>query len=101
MVQHQFRIIIISSELELYLFKVGKLLRVVERRSVTVRVRRGGATNVTKRDDLTVEPKKTKTNFSFRRVSEVMEGVRLQGMRSGVSRTNLQVVIIITDLFLI
>lgn len=32
-----------------------------------------------------------RANFSFRRVSEVMEGVRLQGMRATVSKTNLQV----------
>ncbi|XP_050674234.1 PDZ domain-containing protein 8 isoform X2 [Leptidea sinapis] len=59
--------------------QVGKLLRSVERRAVTVRVRRGGAGGNTRRDD---EPKRLRTNFSFRRVSEVMEGVRLQGMRS-------------------
>lgn len=63
----------------------------IERRAVTVRVRRGGSDAVTRRDDLTVEPKKMRSNFSFRRVSEVMEGVRLQGIRATTSRTNLQV----------
>ncbi|XP_045513611.1 PDZ domain-containing protein 8 isoform X2 [Pieris brassicae] len=67
--------------------QVGKLLRSVERRAVTVRVRRGGAGGVTRRDD---EPKRLRTNFSFRRVSEVMEGVKgLQGMRSA-SKNNVQ-----------
>ncbi|KAM3966500.1 PDZ domain containing 8 [Aphomia sociella] len=72
--------------------QVGKLLKCVDRRAVTVRVRRGA-----KRDDaLTVaaaaaaEPRRMRTNFTFRRVSEVMEGVRLQGMKAAVSRTNLQ-----------
>ncbi|XP_072935165.1 PDZ domain-containing protein 8 isoform X2 [Epargyreus clarus] len=67
--------------------QVGKLLRSVERRAVTVRVRRGGAGGAARRDD---EPRRLRTNFSFRRVSEVMEGVRLQGMRSAVSKNNLQ-----------
>ncbi|CAK1548194.1 unnamed protein product [Leptosia nina] len=67
--------------------QVGKLLRSVERRAVTVRVRRGGAGGATRRDD---EPKRLRTNFSFRRVSEVMEGVRLQGMRSATSKNNVQ-----------
>ncbi|XP_038209354.1 PDZ domain-containing protein 8 isoform X1 [Zerene cesonia] len=66
--------------------QVGKLLRSVERRAVTVRVRRGGAGGTARRDD---EPKRLRTNFSFRRVSEVMEGVRLQGMRSAASKNNI------------
>ncbi|CAH0722308.1 unnamed protein product, partial [Brenthis ino] len=66
--------------------QVGKLLRSVERRAVTVRVRRGGAGGSARRED---EPKRLRTNFSFRRVSEVMEGVRLQGMRTAVSKNNL------------
>ncbi|CAH2100253.1 unnamed protein product [Euphydryas editha] len=66
--------------------QVGKLLRSVERRAVTVRVRRGGANGAARRED---EPKRLRTNFSFRRVSEVMEGVRLQGMRTAVSKTNI------------
>ncbi|XP_046973213.1 PDZ domain-containing protein 8 isoform X1 [Vanessa cardui] len=66
--------------------QVGKLLRSVERRAVTVRVRRGGSGGSARRED---EPRKLRTNFSFRRVSEVMEGVRLQGMRSAASKTNL------------
>jgi hypothetical protein len=68
---------------------VGKLLRCVERRAVTVRVRRGGACAGARRDD--AEPRRVRANFTFRRVSEVMEGVRLQGMRAAASRTNLQV----------
>ncbi|XP_014369658.2 PDZ domain-containing protein 8 isoform X2 [Papilio machaon] len=70
--------------------QVGKLLRSVERRAVTVRVRRGGAgaagTTGARRED---EPRRLRTNFSFRRVSEVMEGVRLQSMRAATSRNNL------------
>ncbi|CAK1599486.1 unnamed protein product [Parnassius mnemosyne] len=72
--------------------QVGKLLRSVERRAVTVRVRRGGTggtgagTGGTRRED---EPRRLRTNFSFRRVSEVMEGVRLQSMRAAASRNNL------------
>ncbi|XP_049885200.1 PDZ domain-containing protein 8 [Pectinophora gossypiella] len=69
--------------------QVGKLLRCVERRAVTVRVRRGGNTSTARREELT-EPKRMRANFSFRRVSEVMEGVRMQGMRSAVSKTSLQ-----------
>ncbi|XP_013144732.1 PREDICTED: PDZ domain-containing protein 8 [Papilio polytes] len=76
--------------------QVGKLLRSVERRAVTVRVRRGGAGSAggaagagapgARRED---EPRRLRTNFSFRRVSEVMEGVRLQSMRAATSRNNL------------
>ncbi|XP_061383034.1 PDZ domain-containing protein 8 [Danaus plexippus] len=66
--------------------QVGKLLRYVERRAVTVRVKRGGLVGSTRRDE---EPRRLRTNFSFRRVSEVMEGVRLQGMRATVSKNNL------------
>ncbi|XP_041973909.1 PDZ domain-containing protein 8 isoform X2 [Aricia agestis] len=66
--------------------QVGKLLRMVERRAVTVRVRRGGSGNSTRRED---EPKKLRTNFSFRRVSEVMEGVRMQGMGKNASKSSL------------
>ncbi|CAB3257203.1 unnamed protein product [Arctia plantaginis] len=69
--------------------QVGKLLRLVERRAVTVRVRRGGAGAAARRDDSN-EPKRIKPNFSFRRVSEVMEGVRLQGIRAAASKSNLQ-----------
>ncbi|XP_075988143.1 PDZ domain containing 8 isoform X2 [Anticarsia gemmatalis] len=68
--------------------QAGKLLRVVERRAVTVRVRRGGGGAAARRDDS--ETKRMKPNFSFRRVSEVMEGVRLQGMRAAASKTSLQ-----------
>lgn len=57
---------------------------------MTVRVKRGGAGAGARRDDAT-ELKRMKPNFSFRRVSEVMEGVRLQGMRAAASKTNLQV----------
>ncbi|XP_004928782.1 PDZ domain-containing protein 8 isoform X1 [Bombyx mori] len=70
--------------------QVGKLLRLVERRAVTVRVRRGGSGNSARREDNAVEPKRIKPNFSFRRVSEVMEGVRLQGIRAAASKSNLQ-----------
>ncbi|XP_034824149.1 PDZ domain-containing protein 8 [Maniola hyperantus] len=66
--------------------QVGKLLRIVERRAVTVRVRRGGSGGSTRRED---EPKRLRTNFSFRRVSEVMEGVRIQGIRTASSKNNL------------
>ncbi|KAJ8734228.1 hypothetical protein PYW07_014779 [Mythimna separata] len=69
--------------------QVGKLLRQVERRAVTVRVKRGGAGAGARRDEAS-EPKRMKPNFSFRRVSEVMEGVRLQGMRAAASKSNLQ-----------
>ncbi|KAG7303969.1 hypothetical protein JYU34_010889 [Plutella xylostella] len=69
--------------------QVGKLLRAIERRAVTVRVRRGGASAQPRREEV-VEPKKLRSNFSFRRVSEVMEGVRLQGMRAGGSKGSLQ-----------
>ncbi|KAJ2946604.1 hypothetical protein O0L34_g12660 [Tuta absoluta] len=70
--------------------QVGKLLRIVDRRAVTVRVRRGGNNGSARREEL-AEPKKLRGNFSFRRVSEVMEGVRLQGMRAaGGSKGNLQ-----------
>lgn len=72
-------------------YQVGKLLRSVERRAVTVRVRRGGTGGSARRED---EPKRLRTNFSFRRVSEVMEGVRLQGMRTAVSKNNLTVSVI-------
>ncbi|XP_059054169.1 PDZ domain-containing protein 8 isoform X2 [Achroia grisella] len=77
--------------------QVGKLLKCVDRRAVTVRVRRGA-----RRDDALItsglaagasaastEPRRLRTNFTFRRVSEVMEGVRLQGMKAATSRTNL------------
>ncbi|CAH0405790.1 unnamed protein product [Chilo suppressalis] len=70
--------------------QVGKLLRCVDRRAVTVRVRRGGASSVVRRDESTTETRRVRTNFTFRRVSEVMEGVRLQSMRAAASRTNLQ-----------
>ncbi|XP_022825186.1 PDZ domain-containing protein 8 isoform X2 [Spodoptera litura] len=69
--------------------QVGKLLRLVERRAVTVRVKRGGNGAGVRRDEAN-EPKRIKPNFSFRRVSEVMEGVRLQGMRAAASKSNLQ-----------
>ncbi|XP_035430393.1 PDZ domain-containing protein 8 isoform X2 [Spodoptera frugiperda] len=69
--------------------QVGKLLRLVERRAVTVRVKRGGNGAGVRRDEAS-EPKRIKPNFSFRRVSEVMEGVRLQGMRAAASKSNLQ-----------
>ncbi|XP_026728665.1 PDZ domain-containing protein 8 isoform X2 [Trichoplusia ni] len=69
--------------------QVGKLLRLVERRAVTVRVKRGGSGACARRDEA-AEPKRIKPNFSFRRVSEVMEGVRLQGMRAAASKSNLQ-----------
>ncbi|XP_047036613.1 PDZ domain-containing protein 8 isoform X2 [Helicoverpa zea] len=69
--------------------QVGKLLRLVERRAVTVRVKRGGSGAAARRDEAS-EPKRMKPNFSFRRVSEVMEGVRLQGMRAAASKSNLQ-----------
>uniref|UniRef100_A0A2A4K7V1 PDZ domain-containing protein 8 n=1 Tax=Heliothis virescens TaxID=7102 RepID=A0A2A4K7V1_HELVI len=69
--------------------QVGKLLRLVERRAVTVRVKRGGNGAGARRDEAS-EPKRMKPNFSFRRVSEVMEGVRLQGMRAAASKSNLQ-----------
>lgn len=72
---------------------MAKLLRVVERRAVTIRIRRGGAGGVLKREDLSTESKKLRSNFSFRRVSEVMEGVRLQGMRSNSTKTNVQVIL--------
>ncbi|XP_031769953.2 PDZ domain-containing protein 8 isoform X2 [Galleria mellonella] len=78
--------------------QVGKLLKCVDRRAVTVRVRRGArredaltasgtSANITAASN---EPRRMRTNFTFRRVSEVMEGVRLQGMRAATSRTNLQ-----------
>ncbi|XP_063828948.1 PDZ domain-containing protein 8 [Ostrinia nubilalis] len=70
--------------------QVGKLLRCVERRAVTVRVRRGGTNGNACRDDTAPEPRRVRPNFTFRRVSEVMEGVRLQGMRAAASRSNLQ-----------
>ncbi|XP_028176966.1 PDZ domain-containing protein 8 [Ostrinia furnacalis] len=70
--------------------QVGKLLRCVERRAVTVRVRRGGTNGNARRDDTAPEPRRVRPNFTFRRVSEVMEGVRLQGMRAAASRSNLQ-----------
>ncbi|KAL4709784.1 hypothetical protein ACJJTC_001238 [Scirpophaga incertulas] len=70
--------------------QVAKLLRSVERRAVTVRVRRGGASAGARRDEATPEPRRVRANFTFRRVSEVMEGVRLQGMRAATSKTNLQ-----------
>lgn len=59
---------------------------------MTVRVRRGGsgAAGAGRREECS-ETKKIKPNFSFRRVSEVMEGVRLQGMRAAASKSNLQV----------
>lgn len=60
----------------------------MERRAVTVRVRRGGSGGSTRRED---EPKRLRTNFSFRRVSEVMEGVRIQGIRATTSKNNLTV----------
>ncbi|XP_060810385.1 PDZ domain-containing protein 8 [Amyelois transitella] len=77
--------------------QVGKLLKCVERRAVTVRVRRGGTTagGMRREDSLSAgaagETKRgMRTNFTFRRVSEVMEGVRLQGMRATASKANLQ-----------
>ncbi|KAG6457059.1 hypothetical protein O3G_MSEX010102 [Manduca sexta] len=70
--------------------QVGKLLRSVERRAVTVRVRRGGGYGTVRRDDASGEPKRMKPNFSFRRVSEVMEGVRLQSMRGVATKSNVQ-----------
>ncbi|XP_073967480.1 PDZ domain containing 8 isoform X3 [Choristoneura fumiferana] len=68
--------------------QVGKLLRLIERRAVTIRLRRGGPTPSVRREDST-EGRRSR-NFSFRRVSEVMEGVRLQGMRAAGSKTSLQ-----------
>lgn len=62
----------------------------MERRAVTVRVRRGGTSAAARRDESN-EPKRIKPNFSFRRVSEVMEGVRLQGIRATASKSSLQV----------
>lgn len=57
-----------------------------------MRVRRGGSNNTIRREESTdSSTKRMRANFSFRRVSEVMEGVRLQGMRATVSKTNLQV----------
>lgn len=56
-----------------------------------MRVRRGGACGGGRREEgLTAgnEPRRMRTNFTFRRVSEVMEGVRLQGMRATGSRAN-------------
>ncbi|KAJ0180990.1 hypothetical protein K1T71_003075 [Dendrolimus kikuchii] len=72
--------------------QVGKLLRLVERRAVTVRVRRGGSggAGAGRREECSSETKRIKPNFSFRRVSEVMEGVRLQGMRATASKSNIQ-----------
>lgn len=58
---------------------------------MTVRVRRGGGVTSMRREEPPVEPKRMKTNFSFRRVSEVMEGVRLQSMRSAASRSTASV----------
>lgn len=55
-----------------------------------MRVKRGGNGAGVRRDEAS-EPKRIKPNFSFRRVSEVMEGVRLQGMRAAASKSNLQV----------
>ncbi|XP_048005636.1 PDZ domain-containing protein 8 isoform X1 [Leguminivora glycinivorella] len=68
--------------------QVGKLLRLIERRAVTIRLRRGGTTPPVRREDST-DGRRARTNFSFRRVSEVMEGVRLQGMRAAASKTSL------------
>lgn len=76
---------------------MGKLLRLIERRAVTIRLRRGGPTPAVRREDST-EGRRSR-NFSFRRVSEVMEGVRLQGMRAAGSKTSLQVARIFIYLF--
>lgn len=81
-------------KLTMIFFQVGKLLRLVERRAVTVRVRRGGGGGAARREE-PAEPKRMKTNFSFRRVSEVMEGVRLQSMRAAASRSNASVSLIL------
>lgn len=56
-----------------------------------MRVRRGGGCYAARREEGTGDLKKIKPNFSFRRVSEVMEGVRLQGMRATASKSNLPV----------
>ncbi|XP_063373963.1 PDZ domain-containing protein 8 isoform X2 [Cydia amplana] len=68
--------------------QVGKLLRLIERRAVTIRLRRGGGAPAVRRED-PADGRRARTNFSFRRVSEVMEGVRLQGMRAAASKTSL------------
>lgn len=72
------------------MLQVAKLLRIIERRAVTIRLQRGGSGSAARREE-NLEPKRIRPNFSFRRVSEVMEGVRLQGMRAAGSKSSLQV----------